>query len=347
MSKRTKKVSIFKTILIIIIIETNPCFADSSIKNQMPEHISNQPKTNYFTISVENDMFGSGRDNNYTSGILLTYLNVGSDKALKWLKPLLPFYTFNETTSSVYYLGQSMFTPDDITISTPQFGDRPWAAFLYGSAGVTTLVGNHINDLDITLGVVGPWAQGERAQKLVHSIVGSPTPLGWSNQFNNEPGFILSYRRRWPTALIKNVRNMSLSIDYNLGTSLGNIYTLVDAGFTFRLSPMSERWQDSPMLVPPSMPGTGYFYSQSSALGWYVFAGVQGRAVARNIFLDGNTFTNSYSVSKKPLVMDAISGISINYSDFRISYTAVYRTKEFDMQMENTFFGSVSITYRC
>tara|TARA_R110002124_G_scaffold273815_1_gene443386 strand:- start:91 stop:1083 length:993 start_codon:yes stop_codon:yes gene_type:complete len=330
-----------------MVSKISSCFAESDIKSQIPKHILNQKRTNYLTLSVENDLFGSGRDSNYTSGILLTYLDAGNDASLKWLQPLLPFYTFNETTSSVYYFGQSMFTPDDITIPTPQYENRPWAAFLYGSAGATTLVGNHINDLNITLGMIGPWAQGERAQKFVHSIIGSPTPLGWSNQLNNEPGLILSYRRRWPVQLVENHHNLSLSIDYNLGTSIGNVYTLADTGFTFRVSPASERWQDSPMLVPPSMPGTGYFYSQSGQLGWYLFAGLQGRVVARNIFLDGNTYSNSYSISKKPLVMDAVGGISINYSDFRLAYTAIYRTKEFDMQMENTFFGSISVSYRC
>jgi len=36
----------------------------------------------------------------------------------------------------------------------------------------------------------------------------------------------------------------------------------------------------------------------------YLFAFVDGRAVGRDIFLDGNTFTDSHSVTRKTFVGD-------------------------------------------
>lgn len=45
----------------------------------------------------------------------------------------------------------------------------------------------------------------------------------------------------------------------------------------------------------PGYSGTSYFAGERAGvrLGWDFFLGIEGRAVARNIFLDGNTSQNS------------------------------------------------------
>src|SRR3546814_18821912 len=53
--------------------------------------------------------------------------------------------------------------------------------------------------------------------------------------------------------------------------------------------------------VQPSLPDSGYFEPVDD-IGWYLFAGVHGRPVARNIFLDGHTFADSRRVDKQPPV---------------------------------------------
>jgi lipid A 3-O-deacylase len=50
------------------------------------------------------------------------------------------------------------------------------------------------------------------------------------------------------------------------------------------------------------MPGAAYFQTPKGGFGWCLFASFEGRAVARNIFLDGNTFTDSHSIDKKTFV---------------------------------------------
>lgn len=81
-----------------------------------------------------------------------------------------------------------------------------------------------------------------------------------------------------------------------------------------------------------------------SDFGWYAFAGIEGRAVARNIFLDGNTFADSRSVDKEPLVGDLQFGIVLDWSDVRLSYTHVYRTREFRTQESSDDFGAFSVS---
>jgi hypothetical protein len=77
-----------------------------------------------------------------------------------------------------------------------------------------------------------------------------------------------------------------------------------------------------------------------------LFAGIEGRAMARNIFLDGNTFTDSPSVDKKTLVYDANVGVSLTYGKTQISYTLNWRSREFFAQDKSSLFGAISIGYK-
>ena len=72
-----------------------------------------------------------------------------------------------------------------------------------------------------------------------------------------------------------------------------------------------------------------------------------GRAVARNIFLDGNTFADSDSVDKIPFVADLNAGLAITYGRVRTSYAIVYRTKEFHEQdSDGDVFGTITLGIR-
>ncbi len=83
-----------------------------------------------------------------------------------------------------------------------------------------------------------------------------------------------------------------------------------------------------------------------SDFGWYLFAGVEGRAIAHNIFLDGNTFRDSRSVDKKPLVGDLQFGLVLDWSDIRFSYTHILRTREFRTQEKFDGFGALSVSIK-
>ena len=92
--------------------------------------------------------------------------------------------------------------------------------------------------------------------------------------------------------------------------------------------------------------GLVFFEIPASGWSWYVFAGAEARAVARNIFLDGNTFSDSHSVDKNPLVSDLNIGLAITYDQFRVGYTLNYRTREFEDQSDPQIFGALNFGYR-
>ncbi len=124
------------------------------------------------------------------------------------------------------------------------------------------------------------------------------------------------------------------------------MYTYAGTGATVTFGPYTSRIQDTPPRVRPSMPGTGFFDTPDREISWSLFAGFNGRAMARNIFLDGNTFRDSHSVDKKILVGDANIGATIGFDDYRLSYTLNYRTKEFRKQDDPSIFGSLTLTMR-
>ena len=322
-----------------------------TIQDQFPRDIVYSAEDKVLTLVVENDLFGgNGEDENYTSGLRLGYFDINADmpELAYELDKFIPTFEINETTSVFYSLGHNIYTPSDIEKREQDPNDRPWAAHLYGSMGLVSITDNHIDEIELSLGVVGPAALGEQAQKLVHSHITtqSPTPKGWSNQLKNEPAINVGWQRRFPQAWNRSVGGISLAATPYYGVALGNVYSFADAGFNLRLTPESERWQDAPARVRPGLPGTGFFEIPKKGWSWYLFAGAEGRAVARNIFLDGNTFQDSHRVDKKYFVADLNAGLAITYDQYRLSYTLVKRTKEFEGQDDDTVFGALSLGYR-
>ena len=321
----------------------------TTVEEQITQRVQGADDHNYLSLSFENDIIGSGQDENYTSGIRLTYFDVEADvpPIIDEIADAVPTFDLNPTTSTFFTFGQNLYTPSNIRIRQNQPNDRPWAAWLYGSVGLVTLTDNHLDELEATLGIVGPEALGEQTQKAIHQHVSnSDIPTGWGNQLDFEPGAILSWQRRWPVWKRYQIGQTILRLEPNINFSLGNIYTYAGSGIGISLSPKNGRLQDTPPRVRPAMAGTGFFDTDDDKFSWQLFAGLDGRAVGRNIFLDGNTFKDSHDVDKRYFVADANVGIAFGFDDYRLSYTLNYRTKEFDKQDDPSLFGSVTLTTR-
>lgn len=321
---------------------------ETTLEQNVTRHIIRNDKKSYLTFSYENDRIGSGNDSDYTNGVRITYYDTQAavPEIIHKIAAPIPTFSINQTTSVYYTLGQNLYTPSDITIRAAQPDDRPWAAWLYMSAGLTTITGNHADDVELTAGVVGPAAAGEPVQRVVHNLINVDLPRGWDNQLENEPGLMASWNRRWPDALEAKLGPLHFGIEPHVGVTAGNIYLYGNTGATLTIGPYHDGPQDSPPRVRPAVPGTGYFGTPDDEFSWYLFAGVEGRAVGRNIFLDGNTFRDSPRVDKKYLVGDATVGAALTWDDVRLSYNLTYRTEEYHGQDENTLFGGISVGFR-
>jgi hypothetical protein len=65
----------------------------------------------------------------------------------------------------------------------------------------------------------------------------------------------------------------------------------------------------------------------------------------RDIFLDGNSWRNSHSVSKEPLVGEAAVGVSAIFERWKLSFARVHRSREFEGQPSGHSYGSLSASY--
>lgn len=78
--------------------------------------------------------------------------------------------------------------------------------------------------------------------------------------------------------------------------------------------------------------------------GLLVLAAVDGQGVMRNIFLEGNTFQDSHRVDKQPFTTDILFGGALTAGRFKLSYTHVYRTKQYRIQRRAQVYGSVNLS---
>ncbi len=323
-----------------------PIFLLSGTAMAADDMTRHEPDTNSgITFALENDLF-NGRDDGYTNGVRAAYMSP-EDEMPYWLSSTvnnIPFFARDGHKRWHLEVGQSMFAPEDLTISTLQANDRPYAGWLYGSVGVISDTGSRLDNLQLTLGMVGPASGAAEAQRVVHKIVGAPIPQGWGHQLNNEPGVMLTYERKWRNMYELTPFGMGVDITPSMGGSVGNVYTHASVGAIARIG-YDLPSDYGPPVIRPNLPGSDFF-KPSGNVSWYFFAGVEGRAVGHNIFLDGNSFTESHSVDKNLFVGGAQAGVAITYKSTRLAYTQIFRTREFEGQPRNDQFGALTLSVR-
>jgi hypothetical protein len=228
-------------------------------------------------------------------------------------------------------MGQNMYTPRSIKISQPQNFDRPWAAWLYLGGVAQRASGNRLDTVEVDFGLVGPSALGREVQSEWHKLINSPQPMGWHNQIPNEPAFLISYLAKSRHAL-GSVKDIDFEAVSHGGVTLGTVMTLVRGGGIVRLGRHMTGFGPDTIEPGGSMlqnmrrefePG------RSHSMEWYVFAGLDHRLVAHNIFLDGAVFRDSPGVERRPHVYDVKIGFSLRYQNVRLSWTRVQRSEEF------------------
>ena len=298
-----------------------------------------------FTLQFANDYFGNS-DQHFTNGFRAAWMPSSKSVPQRVVDGASYFPLFDPAGKKrvVFSLGQSIFTPDDIEARALLRDERPYAGWLYGGVGLVSVSDERLDNIELNVGMVGGVSFAEGVQKTWHKWFGFQRPNGWDNQLKNEPGILLNYERKWRMRTPQKYLGVDADFTPHAGVSLGNILTQASAGFTVRFGGNLRKHDDyGPPRIRPSLPGSDYFV-RSDGLSWYVFFGVEGRGVLRNIFLDGNTFRDSHSVDKKPFVGDIQGGIAVVMGRARLAYTHIFRTKEFDTQDDADQFGSISLS---
>lgn len=309
-----------------------------------------------FNLLEENDSLYFHSDKHYTQGLRLSNLGPDVESQSGWNGPfnllddLLPIFSRDAESRSRHYAvfaGQSIFTPKNLNLKPPDPHDRPYAGWLYGGVSLLQESSQHtLENLEIDLGVVGPGALGKQVQNDFHQLIGVGQAKGWSNQIQHEIGGMLSYERLWRFGVIGDGSN-GIDVVPQAGATVGNVFTYGDIGGLVRLG-KNLAADYGPARIRPALSGTDYFNGDrlDGPLGFYFFAGAQGRVVGRNIFLDGNSFRHSVSISKKTFVADLQGGLSIFWSSaFRLDFSVMQRTQEFVGQHGQDILGTAALSF--
>jgi hypothetical protein len=277
---------------------------------------------------------------------------IGGDGGLpgwaRWAVERMPTVNKGDFLHNLAFsLGQNIYTPRDITKEELIVDDRPYAGWTYAAAALHSKNFEILNTLEVNIGIVGPSSHADEAQKLIHEWLGGDEPRGWDNQLQDEPGFMITWQRFW--RILRTPVGNVYAFDGipHAGLTLGNVFTYANLGGEIRFG------YNLPADFGTSLirPGGGVACPvglQDPRCGAEMdfsltfFVGVDGRAVAHNIFLDGNTCKESHSVGKNYFVADVSAGFSIVYKRVKLTYAHVFRSEEFKDQNGGLFFGSLS-----
>jgi len=297
------------------------------------------------TILEENDSLYWNSDKHYTQGLRVSNLFGGTPQPGEWWDGIYnivglagPIFEhgggLNTIRRTSILAGQSIFTPKNLSLKPPDPKDRPYAGWAYGGISLMQETNKHmLENVELDFGVVGPGSLAKQAQ-------------GWSNQLQHEFGGMLSYERYWKLSLLGD-NSFGVDLIPEVGATVGNVMTYGDVGGMLRIG-KGLAADYGPVRVRPSLSGTDYFDEGGldNGHGWYFFVGTQGRAVGRNIFLDGNTFRESRHVPKKNFVGDAEAGFSILWNaSWRTDFMVAERSKEFVGQKTPDTIGTASLSF--
>ena len=301
-------------------------------------------KANTFSLTAENDVLFD-TDRHYTHGTRFMYtFDNDTIKGFGWTNVFDRLYLndifFNAFTADkdrniAFILAQHMYTPSDIEIKELMPNDRPYAGWLYLGAMFTARDDKKMSIFEIDIGTTGPNSLADCTQTMIHKWIHSQKPMGWSHQIRNEIGIDLIWEQR----LRYRYKDFADFIPH-YGVCAGNILGYGNVGGTIRIG---YNLPDD-FGIFRMEPGTRAVNRSNFSV--FLFADTDCRYVARNIFLDGNTFKDSHRVEKNDFVQDLCLGAGAAWGNLEVVYSYNQRSKEFKKQEENNEFGTVVISYR-
>lgn len=261
----------------------NPCKAKS---------IAYENNPNQWSFAFDNDiLMPQGRDQDYTYGASFGF--AGKEVSKHWLSLHKPLEYLDRTfistgpgiTRNIQQIEYGLlgFTPEDITTSEVQDGDRPYASLIYVSSSRETfdLERNISWNSSITVGMLGLEIVGQ-LQEYVHEATEGDKPEGWSQQIasNGEPTAKFSIAR---SKLLFESDHLELKSTNQ--ASLGYI-TELGWGLSARAGEVNSPWASfNPELVSYGQGSAKN--AQSKLLEHYIWAGFSLKTRAYNAFLQG------------------------------------------------------------
>ncbi|MBD1401846.1 lipid A deacylase LpxR family protein [Pelovirga terrestris] len=305
-----------------------------------------------FTVYWENDLF-AGTDRDYTNGVKFSWSTpYGEGEATSlpnWSLPFfenLPFVGGADSLHAVSLsLGQDIFTPEDTDSVAVVEDDRPYAGYTYLAVGFHSRKERRKDNWELRIGVVGPASLAQKTQNIVHDLIGAERGKGWDNQLENELAIDLICESQWRWWSKPVGKNFGFDLIPHLGGRVGTVNVYLNAGAEARFGWNLPNDFGSCPIRGGCETNSAFGDSAGRSSSVHFFLSADGKVVAHDIFLDGNLYHNSHSVDKEPLVGELMGGFVWQHGGTKLTYSYIYRTRQFDTQDDNQTYGSLSLAW--
>jgi lipid A 3-O-deacylase len=301
----------------------------------------------HLSLQVENDALITNTDGQYTSGWRVNWVRplnwpaiAGMDgpkriaTALGWQAPGL-----------VLGMGQRLFTPDDTASHDRVADDRPYAGHSFIELGLHQRFADHIGVLTLEVGLVGPDTGAVEGQRATHRLLDEDHPNGWQHQLDNEITANLFYEHRWRRLLEGGYDGFGIDMIAGGSAGVGNRLTQIGALIQFRLGWHLPQDYGTVSIRPGSAAMMGTSAGTGNRWGGYGFLALDGRAVAWDIFLDGNTDGDSHKVAKESLTGGLAAGLRLTYRPVHLQFGWVIENNTYKEQAGRHRYGSFAVAY--
>ncbi|MDU7693675.1 MAG: lipid A deacylase LpxR family protein [Helicobacter sp.] len=345
-------------------------FLAAGIISASADTISIYPKSAY-SINIENDAFVNVHsDKYYTSGVALNYTTREFDLSSTFWRYLsakqddLRYSRFNVgiahfihtpiNCASAEYQEFKKENPNDSCNPTSPLldplkspknqknakGDYPYSGAILLHAGISNRTESSHETLRFSVGIIGSGALGGEVQNGVHKLLPNSQLKfsGWDTQIETELLLNVHYEYLKKFTLLK---QGDFSIDYLGGPkiSLGNAQTLFGTTQMLRAGINLDSDYGIENLKQNSF-GSKIF---SEDLSLYAFFNSRYMYVARNIFIEGNSFNPKHFLSLNRFVITPTIGFNASYRFMRFYYAWTFVPREFQEQRKFGNYGSIGL----
>jgi hypothetical protein len=297
------------------------------------------------TLQGENASISAGKptDRLYTNGLELNWTSP-TDAVPGFMADLGHTLWGEGTQRWGFGLSQQMYTPIDTSRSPADPHDRPYAGYLAGTFSLLSDTDSDRSQLLLSLGVVGPASGAEAVQNGFHGLIGQSRDKGWGSQIPNTPAIEVVHERIWRLSM-GSVGGLETDALPALTLGVGDVRDYLQVGGTIRIG----QGLNSDFGVPRLRPGLsgGDAYNPTRSFAWYVFAGLDGQAVAYDLLLQSSPFRSGPHVNPTWDVGEFQVGAAFMAYGLRLTLSYIGQSQEFQGQGGGLHqFGSASLGLR-
>lgn len=314
-----------------------------AISASLPSAAQAQEDHGTLSFTVENDLF-AGSDRHYTNGLRVA-LVTAPKKPTVLERFIAGERAHSGTFRRSFAASHAIYTPEYYLRETPYDHEHPYAGNLFGEYAFMTEKDGRWDIFTMEVGIVGPWALGEETQNWFHRTINMEEANGWAHQIDNEVTVNVAYDWKSRPFIKGNIAGIDIEATTSAGASVGTVDVNGRVGGMIRIGDNLQS-NFGPARIRPSLTGSGHF-DHANPFDWFVFVGVQGRAVGHDIFLDGSLFNDDGpSTPKNTFVGDLQAGAALTWGGAQLSWTYVHRTERFEAQNGDDGFGALTLSVK-